>query len=252
MKRPEMILFDYGHTLYDEVKFDALKGSEAVLQLATSNPEHVTAQTLVVKANEMNDNIGRYKEDQVRDYLVEFHNMPFIRYLYGYYNLTFDVSMSELETVFWDQAAPGVTTPHINELLAYFEKQGIRTGVISNLSFGGEALVKRIGQGIQTEQFEFILSTADYLFRKPNPMIFDYALKKSGLSGHQVWYCGDNVYCDVEGANKVGIQSVWYKGANATGVYNGIADRKIVPEVPTCDHLVVNDWLEMIDLLDKL
>ncbi len=252
MKRPEMILFDYGHTLYDEVKFDVLKGSKAVLKLATKNPEQVTAEMLAVKTEEMNDNIGRYKEAHVRDYLVEFHNIPFTRYLYEYFNLTFDMPLTEVETVFWDSAAPGVPTKHINELLAYLKKTGIRTAVISNLSFGGEALVKRIGQGIHTEQFEFILSTAEYLFRKPNPMIFDFALKKAGLSEKQVWYCGDNVYCDVEGANRVGIQPVWYKGANATGVYNGIMGREIIPQVPNCDHLVVNDWLEMIDLLESL
>lgn len=252
MRKPEMIMFDYGHTLYDEAPYNGLKGSQAVLDIAVSNPENITAQTLVDKAEEMNANIGRYEATKVRDYLVEHHNIPFIRYLYEYFHITFDRPLGEIEQVFWTYAAPGEATPHIQDLLAYCKELGIRTGVISNLSFSGESLVNRISQAIDTHQFEFILSTADYLFRKPNPMIFDIALKKAGLSPNQVWYCGDNVYCDVEGAHGVGIQPVWYKGANPTGVYNGIANRTIIPEVPTCEHLVINDWLEMIEVLNSL
>lgn len=252
MRRPEMIVFDYGHTLYDEVKYNALKGSQAVLAIAKSNPEAITPEMLVDKSNEMNLNIGRYKEEKVRDYLVEHHNIPFIRYLYEYFDITFDVPLTEVERVFWDHAAPGKATPHIHDLLDYCQGAGIRLGVISNLSFSGETLINRIGQVIDVRQFEFILSTADYLFRKPNPMIFEIALKKAKLTADQVWYCGDNVYCDVEGAHKVGIQPVWYRGANPTGVFNGIANRTIIPESPTCQHLEISDWREMIDLLKKL
>lgn len=252
MQKPEMILFDYGHTLYDESNFDALKGSRAVLALAIDNPEGVTPETLVKKANEMNAFLGRYKEDKVKDCLAEFHNLPFTRYLYEYFNLTFDRSLTDIETIYWDNAAPGVATKHIHVLLEYLKESGIRVGVISNLSFSGKALVKRISQEIDVTQFEFILSTAEYIFRKPSPYIYEIALKKAGLKAEQVWYCGDNVHCDVEGSRAVGIQPVWYRGANPTGVYNGIADKVVIPESPNCDHLVFDDWLQMMDVLKGL
>ena len=34
MIKPKMILFDYGQTLINEVKFDGVKGTEAVLKYA--------------------------------------------------------------------------------------------------------------------------------------------------------------------------------------------------------------------------
>lgn len=251
MKRPSMIIFDYGHTLYNEENYDASKGSKAVLDIVTDNPYDVSVATLVEKAAFMNRYIGRYEPDKVRDYLVEVHNLPFSRYLYEYYDLKFDCSLSEVETVFWNHAAPGQATPHIQELLSYLNNVGIRTAVISNLSFSGEALVRRISQEIDVHQFEFILSTADYLFRKPSALIYELALRKAKLNPEDVWYCGDNVYCDVEGAFKAGIQPIWYKGVNATGVYNGSADRVVRPVSPDCDHIVIGSWLEIIELLKK-
>lgn len=35
MKRPKMILFDYGQTLVNEKKFDGIAGTRAVMQYAT-------------------------------------------------------------------------------------------------------------------------------------------------------------------------------------------------------------------------
>ena len=37
MIKPKMILFDYGQTLINEVKFDGVKGTEAVLKYAVKN-----------------------------------------------------------------------------------------------------------------------------------------------------------------------------------------------------------------------
>lgn len=44
MKIPQMILFDYGQTLFAEQKFDGVKGTEAVLQYAARNKYHLSAE----------------------------------------------------------------------------------------------------------------------------------------------------------------------------------------------------------------
>ena len=53
MKMPKMILFDYGQTLIAEQKFDGVKGTEAVLQYATKNKYHLSAEQVQAKANEI-------------------------------------------------------------------------------------------------------------------------------------------------------------------------------------------------------
>ena len=44
MIKPKMILFDYGQTLVNEVSFDGVKGTEAVLKYAVKNKYNKTAE----------------------------------------------------------------------------------------------------------------------------------------------------------------------------------------------------------------
>lgn len=46
MKLPKMVLFDYGQTLIAQQKFDAVKGTEAVLQYAVKNKYHLSAEQI--------------------------------------------------------------------------------------------------------------------------------------------------------------------------------------------------------------
>ncbi len=44
MKKPKMILFDYGQTLVNAQSFDGVRRTEAVLQYAVKNPCHKSAE----------------------------------------------------------------------------------------------------------------------------------------------------------------------------------------------------------------
>ena len=59
MKRPEMLLFDYGETLLHSTGFDTLRGTRAVLQYAEKNPENVSAEEVQVEADRINRELGR-------------------------------------------------------------------------------------------------------------------------------------------------------------------------------------------------
>ena len=52
MRKPEMILFDYGHTLVFEPAFDYLAGCRAVLSCCVSNPLDITPETLAERFDE--------------------------------------------------------------------------------------------------------------------------------------------------------------------------------------------------------
>ena len=77
--------------------------------------------------------------------------------------------------------------------------KGIRTGVISNITYNSEVVKERINRLIPSNKFEFIIATSSYLFRKPNRHIFELALEKADLNPEDVWYIGDNYICDVQG-----------------------------------------------------
>lgn len=120
------------------------------------------------------------------------------------------LSPQQIDRVFFDAASPGVLTEGIENFLSFLKEQNIRTGVISNISNCGENLKKRIDDMLPMHEFEFIIASSEYMYRKPNRRIFELALEKADLQPEDVWYVGDNYECDVVGSKVVGIFPVWY------------------------------------------
>ncbi len=242
MKKPKMIIFDYGQTLISEGSFNGEAGMRAVLKHATRNPYQVSARDLQEFAKTLNREIGRYDPDVRKAPYIEIHNHIFQRYLYDYYDIEIGLSPAELEKVFWDNATEKLLTKDIEKLLLYLKDQGIRTAVISNISFSGKALEERINSVLPQNEFEFIMATSEYVFRKPHRRIYELALRKAKLSPSDVWYCGDNAYYDVEGAMRMGMQPVWYRGA--------IQEHN--KEIPEKECLTINDWEELIEYISRM
>jgi len=236
-----MIIFDYGQTLVDEKSFDGLKGTAAVLREATNSPDNVSIEEIQALAIELNKEIGRYGTDFEKHTILEVHNHIFQNYLYEYFGIKLTKSPDEVERIFENAAFSAEPTKNIDQLLKFLDCNKIRTSVISNISFSGRMLSERIHRYIPNHNFEFIIASSEYVFRKPHKRIFELALRKAKLEPHEVWYCGDNAVFDVDGASGCGIYPIWYKGA--------ISDTN--KHVPTRKHLEVNDWDELIEILNK-
>lgn len=213
MRKPKMILFDYGQTLVNEQPFDGVAGTKAVLRKCVLNPNNITGEEVQEFASALNKDIGRYDPESSHFCVTEVHNHLFQNYLYEYFGLTRIVSPLELEAVFWDAASPGVPTKNITELLTYLQSHHIRSSVISNISFSGQALKNKIDTLLAEHNFEFIIASSEYIFRKPHKRIFEIAVKKARLAPNEIWYCGDNGVCDVDGSKMAGLFPVWYQGA---------------------------------------
>ena len=181
MEKPKMVLFDYGQTLVAEQKFDGVKGTEAVLQYATKNKYHLTAEQVQAKADELNREAGRFDPEKRHLLQIEIPNTMFTPYLYESQGIEIALSSAEIDTVFWNAAAPGAPTEGIERFLEYLKDKGIRTGVISNISYDPSVVAERINRLLPENAFEFILTSSHFMFRKPNKRIFDLALEKAGL-----------------------------------------------------------------------
>lgn len=82
MKKPKMILFDYGQTLVNEKPFDGVKGTEAVLKYATANKYNLSAEEIQREANAINKELGRFDPARRHLFQVEVPNHMFTKYLY--------------------------------------------------------------------------------------------------------------------------------------------------------------------------
>lgn len=206
MQRPEFIIFDYGGTLLTEPETDFLLGEREVFKYIKENPRNASVE-------EVHDfGMKLFLDARVcRDLGFEIHEWQLLKTKYEHFGIEFSISYPELEKILWDAACPTEKPePGIADLLLYLKSENIRTGVLSNIGWSGEALKYRIDRFLPNNGFEFVIASSDYGIRKPKPEIFKVALSKTGLPPSLVWHVGDSFECDVIGARSVGITPVYY------------------------------------------
>ena len=213
MKKPKMIMIDYGQTLISETGYDPEKGTAAVMQYAVGNKHCRSAQEVQAAAYAVRDELGRSDPKTRHMFNTEIPNHMFTAYLYKSVGVELSLTPPEIDRVFWDAASPGKPTAGIEDFLAFLKEKHIRTGVISNIPYCGEVVSERINRMLPQNDFEFIIATSEYLFRKPHRRIFELALEMADLSADDVWYIGDHYECDVAGSRNAGMFPVWYTGA---------------------------------------
>lgn len=236
-----MILFDYGETILTEGDYNHLKGYQAVLDQCVCNPDNTTAEEVVDFTSELYQDIVKSMPADPMKNAIELHQQIFLRYIIEYFGARFTVPLVEAEKVFWQNSLPVSPTKDIEKLLDYLKHRNIRTGVISNLPFSSKSLKYFIDKHIPNHTFEFIITSSDYIFKKPHPRIFEIALRKANLQPQDTFYCGDNVINDIEGAYNNNITPVWY---------TRYSRHTNMP--PSCDHIKIGDWNQLIALLDEI
>ena len=97
----------------------------------------------------------------------------------------------------WDLPIAGAS-----ECLTRLREAGVRVGVVSNADGRIETALQRAGLA---ELLEVIVDSGVVGVAKPDPAIFDYALKPLGLEPAQTWYLGDTVAYDMVAADAAGL-----------------------------------------------
>ena len=242
MNLPRMIVFDYGHTLCYEASFDNLRGTDAIMKYAVYNHSGLSNEAIALFSQDLFNGNARI----ARKADIEVNNILTNHFIYDYLQIGFSLSPEEIEMVFWDNAAKGVPMKNIDNALRYLADNRIRSAVLSNIAFCGNNLKRRINELLPDHTFEFIIATGDYVYRKPNKLIFDLALRKAGLTADEVWFCGDSVAFDLDGAYNAGMYPVWYHSEIDCFYRDKSLDTR-----PSYDHLYIRDWDELISMLEK-
>lgn len=119
----------------------------------------------------------------------EAHGIQLLQLKYEYNEIELDITFEEAERILWSNTSPMTEKsrmPHVLDMLDFLKREGIRSAVISNIGWSGDALKDRIQYLLPDNEFEFIVASSEYGIRKPNPMIFELALKKAGLKPEEV------------------------------------------------------------------
>ena len=226
MRKPLGVIFDLDGTVMDERGFDALAGDARLLEFAT-NHRGLTAEDIQRFADKLNEDVEKLKLEQ----MVEFCCQSFQRVLFERLGVSFSIGYPEMEREFWNAAVIHSPSDGIANVLDFLAANKIKTGMVSNTSFSGSVLLEDLARFDLARRFSFVMSSADYGFRKPSRRLFEIAVKKTGVDREDIWFAGDRLDMDVSGALKTGLFPVWYNPQNR-------------PNTAGYSCLEVKDWYE--------
>jgi len=106
--------------------------------------------------------------------------------------------------------------PNAVELLEYLKQRGYRMLIITN-GFNEVQWIKLKVCGLE-QYFDKMLTSENVGHQKPDPRIFNHALKEAGCRASRALMIGDDFAVDIAGAKDAGIDQVYYNpnGLKAT------------------------------------
>ena len=232
-KKPKMVIFDVGGTLFDDGKCIPVQGLSA-LRKASLNPEVTSEETLATLWDEYTNEVTSGLKSQ-GGITLDAPLSATIKYVTMMTGLHFDISMAEQEELFDRYNSTRTVIDGVPELMATLGQLNIRTGVISNNAMNSEGLLLALKRWIPSWEPEFCLTSADILLTKPHRSLFDCASSYSGISPEDCWYCGDGRVPDVDGAVNGGMKPVLLKVKSGVELEYGT-------DHSHGEYLVVNNW----------
>jgi putative hydrolase of the HAD superfamily len=85
------------------------------------------------------------------------------------------------------------------------KKRSLKLGLISNIEQNITATLDKLGL---SSKLDIVVTSQNAGFTKPQPEIFQYALKKSGVNPAEAVYVGDQYQVDIIGAKSAGMQGI--------------------------------------------
>lgn len=204
-KKPKMILFDVGGTIFADGRCNPCDGFEK-LRLSAVNPDVTTAEKMTEYWNKYLSDVSGIKSES--GITLDIPLSAVIRYVAMNTGLRFSISVAEQEELFDRYNSTRNVIGGISELLSAIGSLGIRTAVISNNMMSGESLSLAVRRWIPSAEFEFCLTSSDILFTKPSKEIFLAAASYAGVDPSDCFYCGDSVIPDVYGSSSAGMAPV--------------------------------------------
>ena len=235
MNRPKALLFDLGDTLVGSLKLDALAGHARHLEIAENRGE-LTPQDVSNAARALDEELAPLRESS----LLENPAQQFYRLLHTRLCLNLPVPYEQVELEFWQAAVRYFPEPGIAEALPLLKALGLRLGVVSNCPYASHVLRWELERHNLLRPFEFVLSSSDVGIKKPHALLFTTAVTMLQCDPAEVWFIGDTLHADIAGAQKAGLQAVWYNRRRQE------RQSEIVPDAE------IADWSEFVALAQKL
>ena len=106
------------------------------------------------------------------------------------------MQQAKMDLVLFDDVMPALDD---------LKKRSLKLGLISNIEQNMTATLDKLGL---SSKLDIVVTSQDAGFTKPQPEIFQYALKKAGVKPAEAVYVGDQYQVDVIGAKSAGMKGI--------------------------------------------
>jgi len=107
-----------------------------------------------------------------------------------------------------EEVAAGIssarTFPETYEVLEALQKRYLQLGLISNVASPYKKCFFDLGL---EKYFDTVIFSCEAGLRKPDPRIYERAIKELGLEPAQTFMIGDKLHCDVDGPAAIGMKA---------------------------------------------
>ena len=201
-KMPKAIIFDTDNTLYSYAPAHklALKSvfskAEILLDLKKHSFEEKFQEARIEVKNRINNQASSHSRLLYIQRTIE---------LLGFKSqllLTLD-----LEQTYWRTFLQSCNLfPDVRELLQKLNSLDIKTAIVTDLTSQIQ-FRKIIFFGLE-KYFDYVVTSEEAGFDKPNQAPFKLALKKLSLPAQECWMIGDNIISDILGGNNFGLTTL--------------------------------------------
>ena len=226
------VLFDFWDTVVIS-EFSNEAANCGCFEYVTKNPNGVTGHQVTQAYKQYFDELRAQNPINGPEFVFEQLNTIIDQRL----GLTYGISYLEREYVFIKKGHSNLRIPpNLEKLLAYLKAHNYRIGIVSNTIMHSATQIRVLKELYHPYPFEFVVSSSETVWRKPDVRIFEVALKKLGLKADEVLFVGDNFEADVEGSLAAGMQPVYY-------------NRKEIPATHPVKCLEIHDYQELLTYL---
>ena len=229
--KPRGILFDYGGTLVEEVEFNTRAGRAWLLSRAVTPPDEAQLAHLERHADRVSAEVAERRDT----FQIETPWTSLTRLIHDACGTRFNESMADLELQFWNASVKTRAMPGVREALQEFHDAHIRMGVVSNTSFSQATIRHELSKHDLADLLPVHVTSAEYAVRKPNPLIFEAAAGLLGLPCEEIWFVGDRLETDIDGATAAGMHPIWFSPQHDAGLAGM--------------HLAVTSWAELATIV---
>jgi putative hydrolase of the HAD superfamily len=228
MKNIRHIFFDLDNTLWDHRKNAKITLEQLFKKYQIQEKYHFTFEDFHVKYEEINEHLW----DLIRDGEIDKDYLRAHRFHDTF--LHFSLDNFELAQIFENQFLDEIIAYNelvdgSLELLEYLESKNYQLHIISN-GFHEVTHRKIDGSGIR-KYMKTVTSADDVNVRKPNPIIFEYSLKKANAEKSESILIGDDWIADVKGAQNFGMDVIFFDALSENKTEEGLITVQKLEEI---------------------